>query len=85
MTNVYVAPSIIEPLISVPSLLIDDNIIICSKNKSIILKNNQKITSSFDSFVKFAENCSPLIPIIHDLHNNLLKINLTPRLPFIPF
>jgi hypothetical protein len=78
LKNVCVAPSIIEPLVSVPLLLDDNNIVIFSKNKSIILKNNNEITSSFDSFVKFAENNSPSIPIIHDIHNNLLKIPLTP-------
>jgi hypothetical protein len=85
LPNVCVAPSIVDPLVSVPLLLVDDNIVIFSKNKSLILKNNQEITSSFDSFVKFAENRSPSIPIIHDLHNNLLKIDLTPPLPFYPF
>ena len=38
LDNTFVAPSILEPIISVPSLVLDDNIVICSPRKNIIIK-----------------------------------------------
>ena len=60
LDNTFIAPSIPEPIISVPNLVKDDNIIICSPENNIIIKNSIKISAALNEFISLATNSSHL-------------------------
>ena len=60
-----------------PSLILDDNIVLCSRDKSLIIKNTPSINSSLSEFIQLAESSTPTIPVIYDTSSNLLKIPIS--------
>ena len=78
LDDTFIAPSIPEPIISVPNLVKDDNIIICSPDNNIIIKNSIKISAALNEFISLATTSSPSLPVFYDPLSNLLKVPIPP-------
>ena len=78
LDNTFITPSIPEPIISVPNLVKDDNVIICSPDNNIIIKNSIKISAALNEFISLATTSSPSLPVFYDPLSNLLKVPIPP-------